>query len=96
MKLMSKAVVGGGQTTSSSRDPPEHLQDGPPQRCSSGGWIGLTGTQKHWVVGDDANGRRGGKEMVQVSAGNRAELLLQVGTLRLRHAGSHRQTLRGE
>lgn len=31
--------------------------------------------------------------MVQISASNRAELLLQVGTLRLRHAGSHRQTL---
>lgn len=31
--------------------------------------------------------------MVQISAGYRAELLLQVDPLRLRHAGSHRQTL---
>lgn len=31
--------------------------------------------------------------MVQISAGDRAELLLQVDPLRLRHAGGHRQTL---
>lgn len=31
--------------------------------------------------------------MVQISAGYRAELLLQVDPLRLRHTGSHRQTL---
>lgn len=31
--------------------------------------------------------------MVQISASDRAELLPQVDTLRLRHAGGHRQTL---
>lgn len=34
---------------------PEHLQDGLPQRCSLGGRVDLTGTQEHWVVGDDAH-----------------------------------------
>lgn len=36
---------------------PEHLQDGLPQRCSLGGGVDLTGTQEHWVVGDDAQRR---------------------------------------
>lgn len=45
-----------GKSHPSSGDLPEHLQDGLPQRCSSGGWVDLTGTQEHWVVGDDAHG----------------------------------------
>lgn len=72
---------------------PKHLQDGPPQCCPLGGWVSLTGTEKHRVVCNDAHGRWGGKEMVQISARNRAELLLQVGTLRLWHTGSHWQSL---
>lgn len=60
MKLMSKPG-GLGTTTGkqhpSSGDLPEHLQDGPPQRRSPGGCVGLTCAQKHWVVGDDAHGR---------------------------------------
>lgn len=77
-------------------DVPEHLQDGPPQRRPPGGGGDLAGTEEHRVVGDGARGGRGGKEMVQVPAGDRAELLLQVGPLRLEEAGSHRQPLRGK
>lgn len=76
-------------------DVPEHLQDGPPQRRPSGGGGDLAGAEEHRVVGDGARGGRGGKEMIQVPAGDRAELLLQVGPLRLEEAGSHRQPLRG-
>lgn len=75
-------------------DVPEHLQDGPPQRRPSGGGGDLAGAEEHRVVGDDAHGGRGGEEVVQVPAGDRAELLLQVGPLRLEEAGSHRQPLR--
>lgn len=45
------------------------------------------------MVGDDAHGGRGRKEMVQIPADDRTELLLQVGPLRLGQACSHRQTL---
>lgn len=38
------------------RDVPEHLQDGPPQRCPLGRGVDLTGAEKHWVVDDDAHG----------------------------------------
>lgn len=75
------------------RDIPDHLQDGPPQRCPSGGAVDLAGAEKHWVVGDHAHGGRRRKEMVQIPAGDRAELLLQVGPLRLGQACSHRQPL---
>lgn len=75
------------------RDIPDHLQDGPPQRCPSGGAVDLAGAEKHWVVGDNAHGGRRRKEMVQIPAGDRAELLLQVGPLRLGQACSHRQPL---
>lgn len=78
-----------------ARDLPEHLQDGPPQRSPPGGRAGLTGAQEHRVVGNDAHGGRGGEEMVQIPEGDGAELLLQVGALRLRHAASYRQTLHG-
>lgn len=76
-----------------SADLPKHLQDGSPQSDSMAGWVDLAGTQKHWMVGNNAHRRRGGKEMVQISASYRAKLLLQVSTLGLRHTGSHGQTL---
>lgn len=69
-------------------DLPEHFQDELPEGCSSGSWDGLTGTEKYWVVGNDAQRRCGRKEMVQIPAGNRPELLLQVDPLRLRQTGS--------
>lgn len=74
-------------------DVPEHLQDGPPQRRPPGGGVDLAGAEKHGMVGDDANGRRSRHEVVQIPADDRAELLLQVGPLRLGQACSHRQTL---
>lgn len=76
-------------------DPPEHLQDGHPQRRSLGRCVALAGAEQHRVVGDGAQGGRGGQEVVQVAAGDRAQLLLQVDALSLGHAGCHRQALEG-
>lgn len=72
---------------------PENLHNDSPQRCPSGDWTHFTGTEKHRVVDYDTQGWRGRKEMIQISAGNRTELLLQVETLGLRDSGSHWQTL---
>ena len=45
------------------------------------------------MIGHGAGGGRGRQEVVQVAADDGAELLLQVGALRLGHTGGQRQTL---